>query len=159
MPKTNQINNGLDSELEDILAKMSENDNDIIKSNNKKDKKLIEISDSFTLEREESDIDPNIHNKNSLQVSEVTLEIKKAEFIENKETKDKELNREQLKLNEIDKNIEEKKEFNRKVIPNHDKIKSYLMKELDKSNESKSSNMPSLNKLCINLNQENLPDC
>ena len=102
MPKTNQINNGLDSELEDILAKMSENDNDIIKSNNKKDKKLIEISDSFTLEREESDIDPNIHNKNSLQVSEVTLEIKKAEFIENKETKDKELNSEQLKLNEID---------------------------------------------------------
>ena len=33
------------------------------------------------------------------------------------------------------------------------------MKELDKSKESKSSNMPSLNKLCINLNQENLPDC
>ena len=159
MPKTNQMKNGLDSDLEDILGKMSENDNDIIKSSNKKDEKLIEISDSFSLERDESVFDTNIENNNSLQVSEVTLDVKKSKLTENKEVNDQELNREQLNLKAIKNKKEEVKDIHRKVIPNQEKIKIYLMKELDKSNESKSSNMPSLNKICINLNQENLPDC
>ena len=159
MPKTNQMKNGLDSELEDILAKMSKNDNDITKSNNKKDEKLIEISDQFSLERDESVLDTNIDNKNSLQVSEVTIGGKKSKLTLNKEINDQELNIEQLNLKAIENNKEEVKDPHRKIIPNQEKIKIYLMKELDKSNESKSSNMPSLNRICINLNQENLPDC
>ena len=133
MPKTNQINNELDSELEDILAKMSENDNDIIKSNNKKDEELIEISDQFSFERDESVLDTNIDNKNSIHGSEVTLEVKKSKFVENKETKDQELNREQLNLKAIENSKEELKEIHRKIIPSHERIKIYLMKKLNKT--------------------------
>ena len=64
-----------------------------------------------------------------------------------------------MSLKEIEKNKEEMKEFNRKVIPNHEKIKIYLMKELNKTNKSKSSSVLTLNKQWISLNQENLSDC
>ena len=73
--------------------------------------------------------------------------------------RDQVLNKQNMSLMEIEKNKEETKEFNKKVIPNQEKIKIYLMKELDKTNKSKSSSVSILNNLWIKLNQENLPDC
>ena len=80
MPKTNQINNGLDSELEDILAKLSENEYENTKSNNKRLENSIEITDLFLLERNESDLEYNQVKKKCLETSEVTLEVKKAKI-------------------------------------------------------------------------------
>ena len=157
MPKTNQISNRLDSQLEDILGKLSENEDENTESNNKRFDNLIEISESFTFEREESVLDINKESKNSLQDSEVTLDVNKFKFIENKDTRDQVLNKQNMSLKEVERNKEETKEIHRKIIPNHEKIKIYLMKELDKTNKIKSSSVPILNNLWIKLNQENLP--